>query len=64
MANHLQYSEILEGAEGLSVEDQETLMETLKHRLRERRRASWLEMFRRRKTNSAKAAARDPRPPN
>lgn len=39
MANHLQYGEILEHAEGLSVEDQETLVETLKNRLRERRRA-------------------------
>lgn len=39
MANQLQYGEILEGAEGLSVEDQETLVETLKNRLRERRRA-------------------------
>lgn len=39
MANHLQYREILEGAEGLSVEDQETLVEILKSRLRERRRA-------------------------
>ncbi len=39
MASHLQYREILEGAEELSVEDQETLVETLKNRLRERRRA-------------------------
>lgn len=39
MASHLQYREILEGAEGLSVDDQETLVEILKSRLRERRRA-------------------------
>jgi len=39
MANHLQFGEILEHAQGLSVEDQETLVETLKNRLRERRRA-------------------------
>ena len=39
MADHPQYNEILERAEELSVEDQETLVETLKNRLRERRRA-------------------------
>lgn len=39
VASHLEYREILEGAEGLSVEDQETLVEILKSRLRERRRA-------------------------
>ena len=39
MANNLQYREILEGAEGLSVEDQEALVEILKSRLRDRRRA-------------------------
>lgn len=39
MADHLQYNEILERAEELSVEDQEALVETLKNRLRERRRA-------------------------
>ena len=39
MANHLQFREILEGAEGLSSDDQETLVEVLKNRLRERRRA-------------------------
>ncbi len=39
MANHLEYREILEGAEELSVEDQETLVEVLQSRLRERRRA-------------------------
>lgn len=39
MANHLQYNEILECAGELSVEDQEALVETLKNRLRERRRA-------------------------
>ena len=39
MANHLQYNEILERAGELSVEEQETLLETLKNRLRERRRA-------------------------
>jgi hypothetical protein len=39
MANNLQYREILEGAEGLSVEDQEALVEVLKNRLRDRRRA-------------------------
>lgn len=39
MANLLQYREILEGAEGLSLEDQETLVEVLKSRLREHRRA-------------------------
>ena len=32
MANNLQYREILEGAEGLSVEDQEALVEVLKSR--------------------------------
>lgn len=39
MANHLQFREILEGAERLSPEDQEALVEVLKNRLRERRRA-------------------------
>ncbi len=39
MANNLQYREILEGAEGLSVEEQEALVEVLKSRLRDRRRA-------------------------
>ncbi|MGD0696419.1 MAG: hypothetical protein ABSB82_16480 [Terriglobia bacterium] len=39
MANHLQYREILEGAEALSAEEQETLVQVLKSRLRERRRA-------------------------
>jgi hypothetical protein len=38
MANNLQYREILEGAEGLSVEDQQALVEVLKSRLRDRRR--------------------------
>jgi hypothetical protein len=39
MANHLQYGDILEGAQALSVEDQEALVEVLKARLRDRRRA-------------------------
>ncbi len=39
MANPLQYREILEGAATLSVEEQETLVEILKNRLREGRRA-------------------------
>jgi hypothetical protein len=39
MASQLQFREILEGAEGLSVEEQEALVETLRHRLRDRRRA-------------------------
>jgi hypothetical protein len=39
MANQLQFREILEGAEGLSVEEQEALVETLRNRLRDRRRA-------------------------
>jgi hypothetical protein len=39
MANPLQYREILEGAAALSIEEQETLVEILKNRLRERRRA-------------------------
>jgi hypothetical protein len=39
MGNELQYRQILEGAEELSVEEQEALVETLKSRLRERRRA-------------------------
>ena len=39
MANEIHYREILEAAEGLSVEDQETLVEVLRSRLRERRRA-------------------------
>ncbi len=39
MANHLPFREILEGAEGLTVEEQEALVETLLHRLRDRRRA-------------------------
>ncbi len=38
MSTHLQYREILEGAEGLSIEEQETLLGTLRSRLRERRR--------------------------
>ncbi|MGH9405647.1 MAG: hypothetical protein ACRD3D_07425 [Terriglobia bacterium] len=39
MASQLQFREILEGAEGLSVEEQEALVEALRNRLRERRRA-------------------------
>src|SRR5690242_3506158 len=39
MTNHLQFREILEGAEKLSAEDQETLVQVLKNRLREHRRA-------------------------
>lgn len=39
MASRLPYREILEGAEGLSVEEQEALVETLRNRLRDRRRA-------------------------
>jgi hypothetical protein len=38
MAGRLRYGEILEGAEGLSVEEQEALVETLRNRLRDRRR--------------------------
>lgn len=39
MASRLRYGEILEGAEELSVEEQEALVETLRNRLRDRRRA-------------------------
>jgi len=39
MASQLQFRDILEGAEGLSVEEQEALVEALRNRLRERRRA-------------------------
>ncbi len=39
MAGRLRYGEILEGAEGLSPEEQEALVETLRNRLRDRRRA-------------------------
>jgi hypothetical protein len=39
MAGQLPFREILEGAEALSVEEQEALVETLRNRLRDRRRA-------------------------
>lgn len=39
MASRLHYREILEEAEGLSVDEQEALVQTLRNRLRDRRRS-------------------------
>ena len=62
MASQLPFRDILEGAEGLSVEEQEALVEALRNRLRERRRAELAHDVEARKKNSPKAAC-DPRRP-
>ena len=46
MGNPLPFGEILEAADGLPIEDQETLIAILKNRLRERRRAELLQDIR------------------